>query len=295
MSKRYESLNPSSISDALTEDFYTKKTDKRKQLKRDRKKRVAWLRKKGKGNADLERLADKLENCRPRHRCKSLACPQCADATQRLFIRITRRYLDSASHISCVTIVPTDGILDPKHLSMADTKRFIRRTKDKLTRAFVTTFIGAVDWSKNESKEGSHKPFWCQHLHGIALIDDRKALKKALNKQFPASRNVRRPITVKEWDGEKTAIRYLMKSPAKRRISIADGQRFDKKTGRQRQCRDTDHQPLRSKDLMTLLFLLDEIGIAGRLVLKGVQFMNLRKSGPTLIDRRSRSRSRERD
>ena len=85
-----------------------------------------------------------------------------------------------------------------------------------------------------------------------------------------------RPIKVEEWDGETAGLRYPMKNKYERRISTDNGKRFDKKTGQHRKCRDTDHQPLKSKDKLELLLHLDSIGIAGRLVLKNVQFMNLR-------------------
>ena len=71
--------------------------------------------------------------------------------------------------------------------------------------------------------------------------------------------------------------------------------RFNKKSGETRRCRDTDHQPLRTRDKIELLLHLDDIGIAGRLVLKSVQFMNLKGSGPTFVDRKSQSRNREND
>jgi hypothetical protein len=78
-----------------------------------------------------------------------------------------------------------------------------------------------------------------------------------------------------------------------RRISTDNGKRFNKKTGQRRKCRATDHQPLKSKDKLELLLHLDIIGIAGRLFLKNVQFMNLKGTGPTLVDRQSKARTHE--
>lgn len=178
---------------------------------------------------------------------------------------------------------------------MSNTERFIRRTKEKFGRAHDGIFIGGVDWSFNESKEKKHKPYWCSHIHGITVTDDPKVLKKKLKKQFPSSNTIPRPINVQEWDGEPAALRYPMKPKPKRdrRISTDNGKRFDKKTGQHRKCRDTDLQPLKSKDKLELLLHLDTIGIAGRLVQKNVQFMNLKGTGPTFVDRQSKARSRE--
>ena len=178
---------------------------------------------------------------------------------------------------------------------MSDHERFVRRTKDKFGRAHDDIFIGAVDWSYNEHKEGRHKPYWCVHFHGVTVTNDTEALKQSLGKQFPRSKTIRRPIKVEDWDGELAGIRYLMKPLPKRdrRISTDHGRRFDKKTGEYRKCRDTDHQPLKSKDKLELLLHLDTIGIAGRLLLKNVQFINLKDTGPTFVDRQLKARSRK--
>ena len=111
----------------------------------------------------------------------------------------------------------------------------------------------------------------------------------------PANRYHSRPVKVEEWDGEPAALRYLMRPKPKRdrRISTDNGTRFDKKTGQCRKCRATDHQPLKSKDKLELLLHLDTIGIAGRLFLKNVQFINLKGTGPTLVDRQPKARNRE--
>ena len=178
---------------------------------------------------------------------------------------------------------------------MSTTERFIRRTKEKLSRAHVATFIGGVDWSFNEHKQQKHRPHWCSHIHGITVTNDTKALKRALKKKFPSSKTIPRPIKVEDWDGEPAALRYPMKPKPKRdrRISTDNGKRFNKKTGQRRRCRATDKQPLKSKDKLELILHLDTIGIAGRLFLKNVQFMNLKGTGPTLVDRQSKARVRE--
>jgi hypothetical protein len=295
MSNKQTPFNPSSFSDALTKGCYAKKAGKHENLLQEREEVIGWLRKKGKGNERAQALADKIEGCRRKHRCESLACPECADAAQRLFAKTAQTYLKGKKSVACVTILPADGSIGRSSLSKSELDRFVRRTKEKVARASVGTFIGGVDWSMNESKEKKHQPFWCQHIHGLALTDDIKAMKKKLKERFPRTKEIHRPVTVEEWDGETTALRYLLKRKFERRISFENGKRFDKKAGEQRKCRDTDHQPLRSKDKKELLLHLDNIGIAGRLFFKGVQFMNLRDTGPTLVERQSKSRTREND
>jgi hypothetical protein len=154
---------------------------------------------------------------------------------------------------------------------MSDHERFIRRTKDKIGRAGIQTVIGAVDLSFNEVKGGNRKR-WSRHVHGVIPEGDNDGDRKSLKRQFPKSRDVRRPVHIVPWDGDKKALRYIVKQPTDRRISFMS-MRFDKKSGKHRKCRDTDKQPLRSRDRLELLLHLDDIGIAGRMFLKGEQLI----------------------
>jgi hypothetical protein len=106
-------FNPSSFSHALTEKYYAQKPARRKKLRRKREKLVNWLRKKAKSSQQAQILADKLERCRTKRRCKSGACPECAAAAQRLFAKAARRYLKGKTGIACVTIVPADSAVTP--------------------------------------------------------------------------------------------------------------------------------------------------------------------------------------
>jgi len=171
--------------------------------------------------------------------------------------------------------------------------RFIRRTKDKIGRAGIRTLIGAVDWSFNEDK-GKNRKRWYRHIHCVIADGGTDAVLEALKERFPKSRDVHKPVRVTQWDGDPKALRYLVKQPTKRRISFI-GKRFDKTSGKHRKCRDTDKQPLRSRDRLELLLHLDDIGFSGRLFLKGVQFINLTNEGPTFVDRQSQARAREND
>jgi hypothetical protein len=292
MNRHRPPRNPSSFSDALTKNYYAKKLATRKMLNRDREKRVDWLRKKAKHNERAQALADKLETCRPKRRCKSGACPQCAHAAQRLFARTTRRHLKGKVRVVCVSIVPANDTLNPGSLSLSEQERFVRRNKEKIGRAHEGFFIGAVDWTLNEHLQQKHQPYWCPHIHGITTTKNLKRLRRKLKRQFPRSDLIFRPITVREWDEHFAALRYPFKSRFQRRISTDKGERFDKRTGENRKCRDTDSQPLRSRHRLELLLHLDAIGIAGQLLLRRLQFMNLRDTGPTFVDPLSRVRHR---
>jgi hypothetical protein len=110
MSKHRAPINPANFADALTEQLYAQKPTKRRSLKREREKLVDWLRKKAKDNQQAQALADKLEACRRKRRCKSGTCPECTDAARRLFTKTLRRFLKNKSNVACVTIVAADGI-----------------------------------------------------------------------------------------------------------------------------------------------------------------------------------------
>jgi hypothetical protein len=114
---RNTSKNPSSFSDAIAEDHYARKPSKKENLVKARKDLVGWLRKKGAANEKALALAEKLEDCRRKHRCKSGACPECADAAKRLFTKTLRRYLKNKPNVACVTIVPADGIAKKGNLA----------------------------------------------------------------------------------------------------------------------------------------------------------------------------------
>jgi hypothetical protein len=176
---------------------------------------------------------------------------------------------------------------------MSEHARFIRRNKDKIARAHDGVFIGAVDFSFNEHHQQKYSPCWCPHLHGFIIADRRRRVAKALKRQFPRTTITPTPVKIVAWDRDIKAAYYMMKSVFKRRIAIDHGKRFDKKTGEYRTCRDTDNQPLRSRDLKELLLHLDSIGLAGRLVLRGVQFQNLKDLGPTFKTRPIKKRVRE--
>jgi hypothetical protein len=57
-----------------------------------RKRRIQWLRRQHPNNSAAHELAKKLETCRSDHRCRSGACPVCAQAAQTLFANIVTTF-----------------------------------------------------------------------------------------------------------------------------------------------------------------------------------------------------------
>jgi hypothetical protein len=276
----------------LDESLYATGDD-RKMLKDKRRKRVAWLRKKGKKSPASGKLADKLEGCKKGRRCKSAACAECAHAAQRLLTKVTRRFLKAGVNdgtIVCVTVVPADGITKPGNLNKGEHERRIRRWKEKLGKGGITWFAGATDWSYNQHKQGKHKSVWFEHIHGITLTKNPKKLKKKLREQFPKTGLIARPVTVVAWDGDPKALRYILKPQFRRRIANDHGKRHDKNSATTRVCRDTDTQPLQSKQKQELLLHLDDTGIQARLVMRRCQVLNLKGQGPAIVIRSPKSK-----
>jgi hypothetical protein len=277
-------FNPSRVIDMLDESLYASGS-KGEELAQKRVKLVAWLRIKGKNSQACLNLADRLQACRPHHRCRSAACPECARAGQRLIADAVRRFLKAkvieGAKIVCVTIVPKDGMIKPGKLRKADHERALRRWKERLGKAGVTWFIGATDFSLNEHKRRAHGPQWSEHIYGITVIENPKKLKRLLKKQFPKAKAIPRPVKVVEWDGDRRALLYIAKPNFSRRIATDDGQRFNPKTGATRLCHETDTQPLKSKQRRELLLHLEDVGMQSRLLLRYVQ-MVMKPNGPSL-------------
>ena len=84
----------------------------------------------------------------------------------------------------------------------------------------------------------------------------------------------------------------MAKSKFFRRIGSDEGQRFNKTNGKDRSCRATDKQPLRSSQRRELLLHLDQIGLQGRLVLRWLQIVNLGTAGSAVVERGPNGRMR---
>jgi hypothetical protein len=292
MRNRRQPFNPSKFANMLDEGIYAT-GPKGESLKSERVKLVKWLRKKGKKSQACLDLADKLDRCRRRRRCQSAACPECTAAAQRLIADVARKFLKAqvgGAKIVCVTIVAEDGMVKPGKLSKADHERGIRRWKERLGKAGVTWFVGATDISLNEHKQGRYRRHWSEHFYGLTVTDDPRKLKRELRKYFPKTDAISRPVKVEEWDGNKKALRYILKPNFSRRIATDVAQRFNKKTATMRSCRATDTQPLKSRQKRELLIYLDDIGMLSRLLMRWCQLLNTMSNGPMIVMRPPKNR-----
>jgi hypothetical protein len=286
-------FNPSKFADMLDEGAY-KSGVEAEEPKNERKKLIKWLRKKAGGSQTLIELADKLERCRPRRRCRSAACPECAVAAQQTIAQAAPRFLKSQitgkTLIVCVSIVPADGLVKSGGLNTGAHNRAIRRWKATLARAGIDWFVGGVDVSFNEHKQARHRPRWSQHIYGLTVTENVEKLKQRLKDVFPRTKVISRPVKVDKWDGDAKALRYIVKPNFWRRITTDHGHRRDKE-GTTRKCRDTDKQPLKAKQRRELLVHLDDIGIQARLLFRFCQLVK-KPNGVRIIIRRPKGQSR---
>jgi hypothetical protein len=291
-------FNPARLNDQILDSLYAPVPGwgKGLKLKRERQNLINWLRKKYKDDPRCLALADKLEHCKPKARCKSPVCPECAYAATQLLTPITKKYLNDQAEVGnqivCISIVPADGITNPGQLSLVQHQRNIRRWKEALGRAGVTWFIGASDWSFNEHQDDRYPRHISHHFYGFTATTDPEELKKRLQARFPKTDAIPRPVKVQLWDGKNKPIRYMTKSKFYRRIGSDEGQRFNKTNGKNRSCRATDKQPLRSSQKRDLLLHLDQIGFQGRLMLRWVQIVHRGVAGSAVVERRPRGRVR---
>jgi hypothetical protein len=75
MNSPTSAFNPARLNDQIGESLYATGFGKGPKLKRERRDRVDWLRKRYKNNQACQGLADKLEGCKRKGRCKSAVCP----------------------------------------------------------------------------------------------------------------------------------------------------------------------------------------------------------------------------
>jgi hypothetical protein len=113
-------------------------------------------------------------------------------------------------------------------------------------------------------------------------------LKAALKAIFLKTDAIPRPVKIKDWDNGNDALRYIFKRNFWRRIATDNAERFDKKNGTPRSCRDTDKQPLKSKQKRELLIHLDNIGMQRRLVMRCCQLLKTKGQSPKIVKRPSK-------
>jgi hypothetical protein len=230
---------------------------------------VKLLRRHGKGSREAISLADRIECCAPRQRCESGACPECSRAHQRWFVATAGKQLRSASEdgaTQMVSVVPDFGRFMLSELGVLDIRRATRTSLRLLKSAGVRLALGATDFSMNIDVAGT-MPYLQVQL--TLFTPWRKGLADHnLRQVLNTTGTVKRPIRVQKFDGDNAGLAYAVKYEFVLRetyfqdiCSRSDG----------RSCQNTRNRPLRGKKWLTMMLLMDRIGLHGRLALLGAR------------------------
>lgn len=141
-------------------------------------------------------LAKKLTACRPRARCGSLACPQCARAFQKAKVAAQETLISklnrpkSTKKLVMTSVVPLALTFKPQELVGLDIRKRNRWLKDILRKAgFDRVMFGSADisWEKG---------YYQLHWHIAMWTADPKKLTARLTKLFPGKKPYDRPVVV---------------------------------------------------------------------------------------------------
>jgi hypothetical protein len=146
-------------------------------------------------------LYDRLEACRPKRHCGSLACPQCARAFQRAKtaaqMKLIRQLSKSQSKkdLVLVTLIPKTMTYGPSQFAQMDIPKANRWLKDVLKQAGIDRVIlGSADLSWETRRGGKYLQL---HWHLAMWTRDIDALKRKLKRKFQRVEKYERPVDVR--------------------------------------------------------------------------------------------------
>jgi hypothetical protein len=146
-------------------------------------------------------LVDKLETCRPRGRCGSLACPRCARAFQKAKISAQETAITNATknrrskQLVFVTLIPKNMMYAPGELHKIDVKKADRWLKDALKPVGSRMILGSADlgWETRRAER-----YIQLHWHLAMWTSNPGKLQEKLKLRFRKTRRYERPVDVRE-------------------------------------------------------------------------------------------------
>jgi hypothetical protein len=242
----------------------------RRDARKAREALVNRLRRFGKNNPDAISVANRIDLCRPRDRCMSGACPECARAWQRWFVSAAPPAFPTADKSYIFNLILAAGKASAGTLRIRSANILKRSVIELLSEAGMRTAILGLDLSFNEGV-GHSEPHWLLHYRGHT--PDLSALNKLRTLLSPDSR-IKRPLLVGEWDGKLAGYAYTPKPRMVRRQSYVDNSQRHRKP-----FRNTRERPLRGVEAVELSIFPNQLGLRKRLLLKGIGFYRLRSGG----------------
>jgi hypothetical protein len=146
-------------------------------------------------------LLDKLEACRPRSRCGSLASPKCARAFQKAKIDAQQTAITDATkarsgkHLVFVTVVPKAMMYAPGDFGKINVKKANRWLKDALKPVGNRLMLGGADLGWETRRSGKYIQV---HWHLAMWTRDPINLQEKLKSIFQKTKKYERPVDVRE-------------------------------------------------------------------------------------------------
>jgi hypothetical protein len=155
-------------------------------------------------NTDLAeacyQLLDKIEACRARNRCGSLACPLCARAFQKAKAAAQQTAITEATktrpgrHLVFVTVVPKTKMYPPGEFHRIEVKKANRWLKDVLKQVGGRMILGSADLGWESRRSGKYIQV---HWHLAMWTGNPYKLEQKLKLKFRKTKKYERPVEVK--------------------------------------------------------------------------------------------------
>lgn len=214
-------------------------------------------------------LANRLAACRAGVRCLSGGCLVCARAAQRWVVDAYSKVLaNREGGISVLSIIPTAHAPPGVETLTGDLAEAKNRILIGLENAGVSFCVGALDLSFNVSVTNRRRAVPCAHGVVIGSTVEIMAARRALNRIFPPSPSVPRPLRRSCWDGDLAGLAYVFKPEANRRVSQP---RIVDEHGRTVRRANTHSEAATVEERIQAALAFDEIGLLDRLILRGTR------------------------
>ena len=176
------------------------------------------------GSVEHRQLADKLESCAPKARCRSAACTICCRRLRMWFIAAVLEILGEIPDPILATLIPGDQAVPTADLREFSPKRFGGMLRQQLRRAGAGNriIVGGIDGEYDES----HR-LWQPHFHLIAPAQLGPTLDVLRDRFYPRSDRVCRPVLTQTVNDPARQVSYCVKSfwPQKVRYLDAAGEK----------------------------------------------------------------------
>jgi hypothetical protein len=137
---------------------------------------------------------------------------------------------------------------------------------------FIHWMAGGIDLSLNDDTQKNLGIAWQTQFFGFADVTSREDLSKVLRDAYDPTNYTPRPVQTKGCDGSTRALSYAFKTDFVRRIAY---RAIVGPPENRRKCWHTRKVSLRPTEHVRALLWLHRVGLAGRLILRGVRMTRI--------------------